>query len=223
MQKFYSVNSKLRTFFGYLIPGLGILLIVVVLVLIWFWETAGREYFLYEERVVFKQDIAEGILIDESMLTYQSFEKSKIFSEAVIDPNEIIGLETTHYIPRGALLHKKYFASTEIELAIDQYIARIPSEWIYSIPNSLRRQDKVYFYIFKPSNGASVVLFETEIAYVKDSMNREIVSVGSRERIDGSGIIAEVSVVLTLEELNQLTEVIKDGNKIIILYAEGIE
>ncbi len=220
MKKFNNIQNKIRVFLSYLIPALGLVIIVVVLTLIWFWETAGREHFLYEQRLVLNQAVDRGAIIEESMLTYQSFEKSNIFSDAVSEVNEIVGLEASNYIPQGTLLHKKYFASNDVKLASDQYILRIPSDWIYSMPNSLRRQDKVYFLIFGKDENSDEILFETEVAYVKDSMNREIVSMGKRDRIDGTGAIAEVSVIITLEKMAQLTRIIKDGNKIILLYVE---
>ncbi len=223
MRELNNIRSKLRSFLSYLIPALGLVLIVIVLTLIWFWETAGREHFLYEERLVLNQDIDRGVLIEESLLTYQSFEKSKIFTGAIDDISEIVGLESISYIPQGSLLHPRYFSTTEVKLAVDQYIIRIPSDWIYSMPNTLRRQDKVYLYRFGQQESTSGVLFETEVAYVKDSMNREIVSTGKRDRMDGTGIIAEVSVVLDLDEIAQLTEIVRVGDKIIILYVEGVE
>lgn len=223
MHKFNSLRGNLRRFLSYFIPALGLIIIVVVLTLIWFWETTGREHFLYEEKLVLNQDVEKGVLIEESMLTYRSFEKSKLFADAIYDINEIVGLESTNYIPQGTLLHKRFFSSTKVKLSVNQYIFRIPNDWIYSMPNTLRKQDKISFYIFGEHSNSNEILFDTEVAYVKDSMNREIVSVSKRDRIDGTGIIAEVSVVLTLDKIEKLTELVMAGNKIIILYVEGFE
>ena len=220
MSYIQSRNNWLKKILNFIVPLIGLILIVVVLSVIWFWETAGREHFLYEKRLVLTQDIEKGTLIEESMLAYQSYEKNIIFKDAINDVNEIIGLEAATYIPKGTLLHQKYFEPSAVTLLEDQYIVRIPTDWIYSLPNTLRRKDCISLYLIGKQGGTSEILFKTEIAYVKDSMNREIVDASNKERLDGTGVISEISLVLSIDQLQQLESAVKENNKVIIMYSE---
>ena len=214
-------SSWIRRILNFIIPLIGLLLIVLVLSLIWFWETAGRDHFLYEQRLALTQDTERGTVIDASMLAYYSFEKKIIFDEALKDPSEVVGLEAASFIPKGTLLHQRYFEPTAVELLEDQYVVRLPADWIYSMPNTLRRKDSISLYVIGRQEGSSEILFKTEVAYVKDSMNREIVDASRRDRLDGTGVISEISLVLTLDQLQQLEGVIRENNKVIIMYSEG--
>ncbi len=227
-------------------PLIGIIIIILMLGIVWFWETNGRELYFYKDIVVLNQDIQRGTIINEDMLVYEKLEADNIIDEVVLTKDILIGLETKHFIPKGAQLHLKYFEDQEIIMSENTYIVRIPNEWLYSIPNTLRRKDNIAFYqvtirnenfLIKENQNISTYetdsnenikiiddknpILETKVAYVKDSANREVQTVSYEDRIDGNSIISEVSIIASPYQLMILENAINKGNKLIIMYSEG--
>lgn len=239
-----SFRTKVRRYLNIIVPLLGIAIILFMLSLVYFWETNGRELYFYKEVVVLNQDVTRGTIITEDMLTKEKYEVDKIIDNAIINAQELIDLEAKHFIPQYTQLHPLYFENKELVTPQNTYFARIPKDWLYSIPNTLRRKDKILLYLtmqgedsqdIEPQNintyGSNQVdmikqkagsfLFETKVAYVKDSVNREIKTISKEGRLDGSSIIAEVIILTTPEQLQLLEEGVRKGGKIIILYSEG--
>jgi len=226
-------KTKIRKNAYLIMPVIGIIIIFIMLGIVWFWESNGRELYFYKEVVVLNQDIQSGTIIKEDMLQFQKVEEDKIISQAILTKEEIINLEAKNYIPKGLQLHPQFFESQELIKYKGAYIVRIPNEWLYSIPNTIRRKDSVVFYqVDFDKNNNSVTedieniinknpIFETKIAYVKDSANREIKTVSTEDRIDGSSIISEVLIVATPEEFKILENAVNSGSKLIIMYSEG--
>lgn len=209
-------------------PLIGITIILIMLGIIWFWETNGRQLYFYQDIVMLNQDIQKGTVINEDMLIYEKVEIDKIINEAVISADILIGLETKNFIPKGAQLHLNYFDNQEILMVEDTFIIRIPNEWLYSIPNTLRRKDNIAFYVVNNESDEDTAIIEsgnpiieTKVAYVKDSANREVQTVSYEDRIDGSSIISEVSIIASPMQLNILENAINKNNKLIIMYSEG--
>ncbi len=235
MYKQNRYKTKIKKFSYIITPLIGITIILLMLGIIWFWETNGRQLYLYEDVVVLNQDIQKGTTIKEDMLIYEKLEADKIINEAVLYKDILIGLETKHFIPKGAQLHLNYFDNQGIIMSDNTYIVRIPNEWLYSIPNTLRRKDNIAFYAVTSEdkkqleevngNGEFIVsknpILETKVAYVKDSANREVQTVSYEERIDGSSIISEVLIIASPNQFNILEDVINRGDKLIIMYSEG--
>ncbi len=234
-------------------PIIGVMTIAVMLGVIWYWEIYGRELYFYQEIVVLNQDINRGTIITEDMLTNQKIEANFLINQVIKDKNTILKLEAKQFIPKSAQLHPNFFEKTDLSTGGNTYIVRIPNEWLYSVPNTLRRKDHVLFYqinehkfgelnkVLEASQEAednsiqtylpeqtenlketvSNRLLETTVAYVKDGVNREVITVSAQDRIDGSSVIAEVMVFLRPEQLQSLEQVVNDGGKFIIMYDEG--
>lgn len=237
-------KTKLKRYSNIVLPVIGIGLIALMLGIVWFWETNGREMYFYQEVIVLNQDVKRGTVITEGMLASEKIEADKIINNAVLDKKQIIGLEAKHFIPQKAQLHYFYFEDHDLITTDNKYIVRIPNEWLYSIPNSLRRKDNIVFYEINPDylieqeeeNNSNPDTYDSEdeikeklgkqvlqakTAYVKDSANREVVSISNNGRIDGSSVISEVLILITPEELRRLEEKIQDGGKFIIMHTEG--
>ncbi len=213
--------------------------------IVWFWETAGRELYFYKNVVVLSQDVKRGTLITENMLSLKKFEVNKIIDQAINEGNEVIGLEAKHFIPKNTQLHPFYFESPGLLIGKNKYIMRIPNQWLYAVPNSLRRKDHILLYEIGNSNLINRLdentsniqtldqkelekikdhikfVFSTEVAYVKDSANREVRTLSVEERLDGSSVISEVDIIITEEQLKTLEQSVRNGGAILILNAEG--
>lgn len=239
-------NYRLRKYASIIAPLIGIIIIGLMISLVWFWETSGRELYFYKEAVVLNQDINRGTIVTKEMLTIEKFEVDKLIDNVIMDKNQIIGLEAKHFIPKNSQLHPYYFEQSQLTTDQNNFITRIPTEWLYSIPNTLRRNDEVVFYYINDSasktginnedsfkthsnnEGYNLVenlgkpVLTARVAYVKDSANREVQTLSSQSRMDGSSVIAEILVLLNFEQLRLLENYIKDGGKFIIMHSEGV-
>jgi len=238
-------NYRFKKYASIIFPLIGILIIGLMISLVWFWETSGRELYFYQEVVVLNQDIKRGTIISEEILSTEKFEVDRLIESAIIDKSQIIGLEAKHFIPKNSQLHPFYFEETQLTTDKNTLITRIPSEWIYSIPNTLRRNDEIVFYYIKDNSATSSEnpedsirirnnedgyklveklgqpVLTARVAYVKDSANREVQTLSSQSRLDGSSVIAEVLVLLNFEQLQILEQYVKDGGRFIIMHSEG--
>lgn len=213
-----SFRNKIRKNAMVIAPVIGIITIILMISLVWYWETSGRELYFYNEIIVLNSEVNKGTIITNELLSTKKVENDSINEGVVLNTNEIIGLEAKHYVPKETELHINYFESQSLLNRENAYIVRIPNEWLYSIPNTLRRKDTIVFY---PVNTKDAVILKTQVAYVKDSGNREVQTVNTENRLDGSSIITEVSVVATLDEFKRLESTVLNGNKLIIMYSEG--
>ncbi len=232
---------KLSKFFSVL----GIILILAAVASVYYWETSGRQHFLYSEVIVLSHSVEEGTTITTDMLDSLNIDKASIIEEAITDKDEIIGKKTSHYIPGHSQLNLAYFADEEKVLSQNEYIFTVPEGWIITIPYSLRRGDIIYFYPVKMpdeagdkkdltrtavygskkdnsdhANYSEDFILESKVAYLKDSGNREIVTISAEDRYDGSSKIATLEIIATLEDVSYLKDLADINYKFIILYKD---
>lgn len=268
MRKFSTLLSK-----G--IPLLGfVCLSIVVIFQVWF-ESSGREIFFSEQVVKLKESTGRNELITENSWYFDKVPKTTVIEDVITNPNQIIGKTTTEYIPYNAQLSPTYFEVPELITDKDHLTLKIPNDWLYSIPNTLRSRDKIVFKeitsdvleveraadlnndpsLMKEADpqdqktadhkqtedsttediiptynnedqtilsaNAGEIVLESTVAYVKDSSNREVVSISNKDRNDGTSVIRDIEIVATLEEVQKLESFIKKGSKFIIMYREG--
>ena len=233
---------KLSKFFSVL----GIILILAALASVYYWETSGRQHFLYSEVVVLSHSVEEGTTITSDMLDSLNIDRASIIEEAIEDKDKIIGKKASHYIPGHSQLSLAYFADEEKVLSQNEYIFTVPEGWIITIPYSLRRGDIIYFYPVKMLdetddkkdltqttgysdrkdnsdyvNYGKDFILESKVAYLKDSGNREIITISSEDRYDGSSKIATLEIIATLEDVSYLQNLADDDYKFIVLYKDN--
>jgi hypothetical protein len=159
-----------------------------------------------------------------------------LISGVILNPEEIMGKETTCYLPRGLQLSGKFFQDEEMTTGNGRYVFAIPTEWLYFYPQTLRRGDRVFFYAVPASDGKyigsanltvaavsvlpddySTAILKTRVAYVKDSTNREVIDV-TPDRLDGSAAISKIEVYINDEQYQLLKSNYEAGYQFIILY-----
>lgn len=246
-----NVKAIFSNFSKAVLPVIGILLFVSLAFLMIYWETSGRERFMYKPVIVLKEDVTAGtVLNDDSLLAVQWVEYDNVIDGSIIDPELVIGRAASHFIPKGTQLHPNYFEDKDLILQPGQYIFKIPNDWIYSVPDSLRRKDIITIVetknetpkeimngqesnnmnlnTYTPDKAGDLVpilggsLFETITSYVKDANNREVVTVSLNDRYDGSSKINSVEVIITLEQFKKMKASVANGNKFVIMYSGGI-
>ena len=230
-----------------IIAVLGVAFIVAATILVFFWETRGREHFLYKQVIVMASSVEAGTIVTADMLDVKRIDEGNIIEEAIVDKSSIIGKKTAHFIPGFSQLNQTYFEDENIVLKTDEYIFTIPEEWIITLPNSLRSGDIIYFYPVKmpdekyeskeavgsvrkvsekdvsdiSKEAVEDYILESVVAYLKDSGNREVVTVSEEERYDGSSKIASLEIIAELEDISYLQNLAENNYKFIILYKDS--
>ena len=236
--KGYGSNNKTR------IKGiLGFALIILAIASIFLWEGIGRETLLYRQVIVMTRNVEPHQMVMLDMLGITKVPRDTIIQDAVLDPKEILGKETASYIPTGLQLSPKFFQDPEMSAGNGKYVLAVPSEWLYSFPQTIRRGDEIYFYpfaedkesVFYDENGkasylptpsaisstegetANTALIKTKVAYVKDSSNCEVVDIKAN-RIDGSSPVSKIEVIITDEQYQKLKNAYEAGYQFVIMY-----
>lgn len=140
----YSTKNKLQKVTSVILPIIGIFIMLAFIAIVWFWESYGRERYLYTNVIVASEDIKEGTVINKDMLGLAKVEKSKVISGVMEDPDKIIGKASRHFIPKLSQMHESFLITKELVMDKDHFITPLPKEWIKAVPNSLRRQDTAY-------------------------------------------------------------------------------
>ena len=209
---------------------LAVLLIAATFACGYYWENYGRQQFTYTDIIVFKEPVAANTEVKRNMLGIMKVENTTLIEDAVTNPESIIGKETANYIPCRLPLTKKFFTEAGLSTGSGKYNFKIPEQWIYSFPQTLRRGDKIYIYAIPSeekydtyAEGGQALaaqdrpLFQTKVAYVKDSANREVLNVANN-RYDGTSTAAQIEIIITEELYNVLCKAHEAGYSFNILY-----
>ena len=215
---------------------------LVTVAMIYFWETSGREKYLYKEVVVLNQNVEENTRIAPEMLTLAKINPADFIEGAVVKKEVVAGKYSAQFIAKNSQISLAYLKdSAEEVIKEDFYIFSIPPDWVITFPNSLRRGDIIYFYpvkidIEEVEQGKTINnidnlkitqksnLLESEVAYLKDSGNREVVDTddsANKPRYDGSANISNIEIITNYEDVSRLQDLADSGYKFIILYKAG--
>lgn len=215
---------------------LGMVFIILAIAGIFLWETYGREALTYTEIVVFNQDVQANQKVSPDLLATMKVPTSQLISRVVLNSEEILGKETTCYLPRGLQLSEKFFQDEEMTTGNGRYVFAVPTEWLYFYPQTLRRGDSVFFYAVPASDGEcfesanstaaavstlpddrNTAILKTRVAYVKDNTNREVIDV-TPDRLDGSAAVSKIEVYINDEQYQLLKSNYEAGYQFVILY-----
>ena len=144
-------------------PIIGILLIVVSISGLIVWEKWGKDKLLYDEVLVLRENVEEGTVITESMLTA----KKMSIDEDYISFDErktVLGKETAVFIHKGVPLFSEYFRFPLLSPSVERgdYVLALPQESILSMPESLSRGDRLFLF-YKTELLTSVYVSKVEL------------------------------------------------------------
>ncbi|QSX05467.1 hypothetical protein JYG23_12390 [Sedimentibacter sp. zth1] len=206
---------------------IGTLLLLLAIAFFIFWEFIGRKTVMCQNIIILSQDVDKGTLITEELLTTKKIETESCITDVVVSKSVIVGLEAKHYIPKHTQLVKQYFEESALVLTKDEKIMKIPKDWIYTFPETLRRKDKIYIYAVKKDETTTKVtnykdnkeqyIFSTTVAYVKDSSNREVESL-DEDRLTGTSVISDIEIVITEKQFKMLEDLTSKGFTLAIMY-----
>lgn len=139
-------RNRVKSLVMALLPVVGILCLAALAGVMWWWESTGRQNYLYDEMLVLNTPLKRGEVLDINKLDTIKIDSSKKVDDTVIDPDEIVGLAAKHYIPANTPLVPYYFEKKDLITDGVNRLVKIPNDWIYSVPNTIRMHDRVYFY-----------------------------------------------------------------------------
>ena len=87
----------------------------------------------------------------------------------------------------------------------------MPETWITAYPQTVRRGDRLFFYC----GGKAIT--DAVVAHVKDGNNQEVYS-GGTERLNDSGSVQQIEVVVDAEQTSLLAKLADKGNRFLLLY-----
>lgn len=223
------------------IVSLGLILGAIGALIVW--ETYLDDLINTKEVLVAASTLEKNTVVGKNDIKLAKVPIEQLSEHAITDPNLTIGKETAFIIRKGQQIIMDALDIEGVVPNADQSIVPIPKEWLISVPGSLRRKDKVNIYemptidltgglINKAPGGveaASVNNFVTgngrpivdniAVAYAKDPSNQEVKPAEqSKLRIDATGTISDLELVLTDQQLNLLKNKVLQGYKFILAY-----
>ena len=192
---------------------IGIILFFSTLTALAFWELWGRSNLGYQKIPVLKKDTERYTKITADMLTFKPIEHPNKGTLTGADVEGLEGMAAGQYIPAGEPLYANYFTEAEFMTgeATDSFILALPEQWLAAYPQTLRRGDRVFFYC------AGEAVTDAIAVHVKDSNNQEIYSAGN-ERLQDSGRVQSIEVVVNATQASQLEKLAAKGNRFLLLY-----
>ncbi|MFZ3171533.1 MAG: SAF domain-containing protein [Carboxydocellales bacterium] len=222
------------------IVSLGLILGAIGALIVW--ETYLDDLINTKEVLVAANTLEKNTVVGKKDIKLAKVAIEQLAENAITDPKLTIGKETAFIIRKGQQIIIDALDIDGVVPNADQIIVPIPKEWLISIPGSLRRKDKVNIYEMPTINltgGLNKALGEEEassvnnyltgngrpiveniaVAYAKDPSNQEVKPAEqSKLRIDATGIISDLELVLTDQQLNLLKNKALQGYKFILAY-----
>ncbi len=170
--------------------GIGVLLFAIML--LWSWNSFGREKFSKNSVPVLKEDIYTGDVLSEDIIVYKRIDTD----EKVITKNNVkayIGREAKHYVHKGMPLFSEYFPDkdTDPNILRDRVAVSLSSHHIYNFTGKYKKGDRVILFSKKE------IILEAVVSGVsEDEKTIEVIS-------DKAGA-------------GRISEILSEGNKIVI-------
>lgn len=187
---------------------IGLAMITVTLAAIGIWEFWGRENISYRQVIVLREDTKAHTVISEDDIQTKKLESPSGEALTEADAENLIGMETSQYVAADTELRREYFQTSQFTVGQDsgKALMSLPSDWLLSFPQTLRRGDKVNIY-----NG-TVKLMEAVTAHVKDSGGQEVLSQDS-QRMEASSALSHIEIIGSEEDLVELSKLASEGAK----------
>ena len=187
---------------------IGLAMITVTLAAIGIWEFWGRENISYRQVIVLREDTKAHTVISEDDIQTKKLESPSGEALTEADAENLIGMETSQYVAADTELRREYFQTSQFAVGQDsgKALMSLPSDWLLSFPQTLRRGDKVIIY-----NG-TVKLMEAVTAHVKDSGGQEVLSQDS-QRMEASSALSHIEIIGSEEDLVELSKLASEGAK----------
>jgi hypothetical protein len=217
---------------------IGMAIMFIALVSTYLWVTYGQTEVQAVNLLVAQKDIPKGTVINNAS-SYFKPEKISLGSTVAgaIKPDQINllnGRIAGQYIPANGQITQQTFSDNSLILKEDEFVFKLPPTWVYSIPSSIRRGDKISIYEIDSridnklstnedltamlTKGRPESIFDTTVVYVKDSTNREVTDTNGNERLDGTSQVSAIEIICTRHDTQVLENSVLSGKKLIVVY-----
>lgn len=211
----------------YLNALLSIGLVIIAVGGLFVWDFYLDKRLNTKEVVVAVRTLDKNSILTKEDLKFERLRIEQIPDSAITNPNEVIGRETAFVISKGLPLVTYLIDFEGVVPNDNQLIVPIPKDWVVSVPGSLRRKDKVNLFEIPNKDikdlnyklSKNPLLSDIVVAYAKDSSNQEVKPTKNDQlRIDATGIISDLELVLTYDQLDMLKSKALEGYKYLIAY-----
>lgn len=194
----------------------GLVIIAVALVALGVWEFWGRENLSYVDVPVLKEDVQANVTIREEYIKLRKMESPSQEALTTEDLQWLIGMETSQFVAGGSELYPQYFRQSQFAVggSTGRELFSVPEEWLVSIPQSLRRGDKITLY------KGDIKVLEGIVAHSFDASGQEVIST-EKERTNSSSVVKNFEIIALTEDLKRLSQWTDEGGKFIVLCNQG--
>lgn len=171
---------------------IGILLVIVSIAALFTWEKWGKNQFLYEEVLVLGESAEKGTVITDEMLKKVKMDVSEEDCIKVSDRETVVGREAAFFVHKGAPLFKEYFETEGLTPNAEEgkYILSVPDNWQISLPKTLSKGDKAYFFVNgKFVTSAPVAFTDAESADIEVVVTDKQAAALSKIAARGDGMV----------------------------------
>ncbi len=204
----------------------GIFLVAVSLLGLFFWETKGRECFLMDEVFVAVEKIPTGktVSADQFKLVHVLRENKVQGAFSKEEKAFLQGKVTAQIIEKNQQVTLNAFSKGIVPIGKGKSIFLIKPEWIDSRSSSLRRGDFVDFYMAEDGSFAG----RYAVAFVKDEKEQEVKNTEGvsqdylLERTDATTQISHIEIIAELAAYEELRKKAEGSEKgFLIVQAMG--
>lgn len=191
----------------------GFIVIAVALLSLAMWEFWGRENFSYKEIAVLADSLPANTLIKQADIKIKKVDNPPANALLAGDTDLIVGMETAQFVAEDMPLCFEYFRQSQYAVGEEsgKAVLCVPSDWLLSLPQTVRRGDEVIFY-----NG-NIKLTKAVVAYVKDASNKEVVSV-KEDRTTASSVVHQIEIIGEEKDLTELSKLAGEGKRFTLVY-----
>lgn len=190
----------------------GFAIIAVTLVSLGIWEFWGRENIYYQSVLVLKEDLPANTIVREENFKTKRLESPSDHAIKPKDKEKLIGMETSHYVAAGTELRSEYFSQSvfAVSKGSKQAIISLPTEWLLSYPQTLRRGDTITLY------NSKVKVLEAVIIHAKDSSSQEVLSLDN-DRLNASALVSTIEIIGPVEDVVEVSRMAREGNRFTLI------
>lgn len=191
----------------------GFMIVAAALLAMGAWELWGRETLSYKEILVLNGDLPANTVIEEEDIKSKKFDRPPTDALRAGEEDKIVGMETAQFVAEDSPLYAEYFRQSQFAVGGEtgKEILSVPGDWLLSMPQTVRRGDKVTFYSDK------VKVMTAVVAYAKDGSNQEVIS-RDKDRLSGTSTVQHIEIIGYTSDLTELSRLAGDGKKFAMLY-----
>lgn len=210
--------------------AVGLILCLAAASGIYYWELYGRNQMMTAEIVVLNQAVEAGDYIRESNVSIVRRPVEMLIDQPIDAPAAIVGMVAKHRIAANLQMDSRSFERTHLVPGEDEYVFKMPRDWVESLPSSLRRSDEIILYPVRTSHRTVASSQPAErgseplndkyfrVAFVKNSANQEVTSTPEGTRLYGTSTVASIEIIVDLEAVDRMSALYSEGYRFIVMY-----